>query len=75
MGDVSRRRPRRTARSAPTSRPASPPLAFYGIIEQVLTGWIFDPAPIPVEEIEEAKDLVVAAIVDGLAAPASTRAV
>jgi len=50
-------------------------LAFYGIIEQVLTGWIFDPAPIPVEEIEEAKDLVVAAIVDGLAAPASTRAV
>jgi TetR/AcrR family transcriptional regulator, fatty acid metabolism regulator protein len=50
-------------------------LAFYGIIEQVLTGWIFDPAPIPAEEIEEAKDLVVAAIVDGLAAPASTRAV
>ena len=42
---------------------------------QVLTGWIFDPAPIPAEEIEEAKDLVVAAIVDGLAAPASTRAV
>jgi TetR/AcrR family transcriptional regulator, fatty acid metabolism regulator protein len=50
-------------------------LAFYGIIEQVLTGWIFDPDPIPAEEIEEAKDLVVAAIVDGLAAPASTRAV
>src|SRR5436190_2078584 len=50
-------------------------LAFYGIIEQVLTGWIFDPAPVPVEEIEEAKDLVVAAIVDGLAATASTRAV
>jgi TetR/AcrR family transcriptional regulator, fatty acid metabolism regulator protein len=50
-------------------------LAFYGIIEQVLTGWIFDPHPIPAEEIEEAKDLVVAAIVDGLAAPASTRAV
>ena len=50
-------------------------LAFYGIIEQVLTGWIFDPDPIAPEEIEEAKDLVVAAIVDGLAAPASTRAV
>jgi len=50
-------------------------LAFYGIIEQVLTGWIFDPHPIPADEIEEAKDLVVAAIVDGLAAPASTRAV
>ena len=50
-------------------------MAFYGAIEQVLTGWIFDPHPIPAEEIEEAKDLVVAAIVDGLAAPASTRAV
>jgi TetR/AcrR family transcriptional regulator, fatty acid metabolism regulator protein len=50
-------------------------LAFYGIIEQVLTGWIFDPAAVPEAEIEEAKDLVVAAIVDGLAAPASTRAV
>ena len=41
----------------------------------MLTGWIFDPDPIPPEEIDEAKDLVVAAIVDGLAAPASTRAV
>jgi TetR/AcrR family transcriptional regulator, fatty acid metabolism regulator protein len=54
-------------------------LAFYGIIEQVLTGWIFeggrDGVAVSVEEIEEAKDLVVAAIVDGLAAPASTRAV
>jgi AcrR family transcriptional regulator len=50
-------------------------LAFYGIIEQVLTGWIFDPDAVPEAEIEEAKDLVVAAIVDGLAAPASTRAV
>jgi AcrR family transcriptional regulator len=50
-------------------------LAFYGVIEQVLTGWIFDPAPVPDAEIEEAKDLVVATIVDGLAAPASARAV
>jgi TetR/AcrR family fatty acid metabolism transcriptional regulator len=54
-------------------------LAFYGVIEQVLTGWIFeggrDGFPVPEAEIEEAKDLVVAAIVDGLAAPASTRAV
>jgi TetR/AcrR family transcriptional regulator, fatty acid metabolism regulator protein len=54
-------------------------LAFYGVIEQVLTGWIFDAmrggAQPPDEEIEDAKDLVVAAIVDGLAAPASTRAV
>jgi TetR/AcrR family fatty acid metabolism transcriptional regulator len=49
-------------------------LAFYGVIEQVLTGWIFDPGPVPESEIEEAKDLVVETIVDGLAAPASTRA-
>src|SRR5918997_98393 len=42
-------------------------LAFYGIIEQVLTGWIFDGGrdgfPVSEDEIEEAKDLVVAAIV------------
>jgi AcrR family transcriptional regulator len=50
-------------------------LAFYGVIEQVLTGWIFDPAPVVPAEIEEAKDLVVETIVGGLAAPASTRAV
>jgi TetR/AcrR family fatty acid metabolism transcriptional regulator len=54
-------------------------LAFYGAIEQVLTGWIFEGGAqggrVGDEEIEEAKDLVVAAIVDGLAAPASTRAV
>jgi TetR/AcrR family transcriptional regulator, fatty acid metabolism regulator protein len=50
-------------------------LAFYGVIEQVLTGWIFDPEPVAAEEIEDAKDLVIAAVVDGLAAPASTRAV
>ena len=50
-------------------------LAFYGVIEQVLTGWIFDPDDIPMTEIEEAKDLVVETIVDGLASPASARAV
>ena len=54
-------------------------LAFYGVIEQVLTGWIFeggrDGFPVPAGEIEEAKDLVVETIVGGLAAPASTRAV
>jgi TetR/AcrR family transcriptional regulator, fatty acid metabolism regulator protein len=58
-------------------------LAFYGVIEQVLTRWIFEGgvdgaragSETPEAEIEEAKDLVVATIVDGLAAPASTRAV
>jgi TetR/AcrR family transcriptional regulator, fatty acid metabolism regulator protein len=44
-------------------------LAFYGVIEQVLTGWIFDPDEVPEAEIDEAKDLVVETIVDGLASP------
>jgi TetR/AcrR family transcriptional regulator, fatty acid metabolism regulator protein len=50
-------------------------LAFYGVVEQVLTGWIFDADPVSDADIESAKDLVVETIVDGLAAPASTRAV
>ncbi len=62
-----------------TVTPQFAALAFYGAIEQVLTGWIFEGGAqggrVGDEEIEEAKDLVVAAIVDGLAAPASTRAV
>jgi TetR/AcrR family transcriptional regulator, fatty acid metabolism regulator protein len=49
-------------------------LAFYGVIEQVLTGWIFDPDDIPDTEIEEAKDLVVETIVDGLGSPSSSPA-
>jgi TetR/AcrR family transcriptional regulator, fatty acid metabolism regulator protein len=49
-------------------------LAFYGVIEQVLTGWIFDPDDVPDAEIDEAKDLVVDTIVDGLGSPASDRA-
>jgi TetR/AcrR family fatty acid metabolism transcriptional regulator len=62
-----------TFRSDVTPRFAA--LAFYGIIDQVVTGWIFDASPVDESEIEQAKDLIVAAIVDGLAAPASTRAV
>jgi AcrR family transcriptional regulator len=50
-------------------------LAFYGVVEQVLTGWIFDADPVSDADIDAAKDLVVETIVDGLAAPASTRAV
>ena len=41
-------------------------LAFYGLVEQVLTGWIFDRAPIGDEELEQAKGLIVETICRGL---------
>ncbi len=41
-------------------------LAFYGLIEQVLTGWIFDPAPVDEQEFEHAKRLIVETICRGL---------
>jgi TetR/AcrR family transcriptional regulator, fatty acid metabolism regulator protein len=41
-------------------------LAFYGLIEQVLTGWIFDAEPIPDEEFEHTKTRIVATICEGL---------
>ncbi len=41
-------------------------LCFYGAIEQLLTGWIFDPSPRADEEYEQAKGLVVEAICGGL---------
>jgi len=40
--------------------------AFYGSIEQVLTGWIFDAAPVGDEEFERAKTMIVDLICDGL---------
>jgi AcrR family transcriptional regulator len=46
--------------------PAFAALAFYGAIEQVLTGWIFETLPVGEEEMEQAKDLVVETIVGGL---------
>ncbi len=46
-------------------------LAFYGAIEQVLTGWIFDLLPQGDAEFEQAKAFVVETICGGLdAAPA-----
>jgi uncharacterized MAPEG superfamily protein len=47
-------------------------LAFYGLIEQVLTGWIFDLLPQGDAEYEQAKGFVVETICAGLdrAAPA-----
>jgi hypothetical protein len=41
-------------------------LAFYGSIEQVLSGWIFDDVPVSDDELEQAKVLIVETICRGL---------
>jgi TetR/AcrR family transcriptional regulator, fatty acid metabolism regulator protein len=41
-------------------------MCFYGAIEQLLTGWIFEVVPRTEEEFERAKELVVEAICGGL---------
>jgi AcrR family transcriptional regulator len=41
-------------------------MAFYGAIEQVLTGWIFDLLPGGEHEFEQAKSYIVDTICDGL---------
>jgi AcrR family transcriptional regulator len=51
-------------RSAVT--PAFAALAFYGAIEQVLTGWIFDALPQGESEFDEAKTFIVETICGGL---------
>jgi AcrR family transcriptional regulator len=43
-------------------------MCFYGAIEQLLSGWIFDLLPQTEEEFEQAKTLVVEAICGGLEA-------
>ena len=51
-------------------------MCFYGAIEQLLSGWIFDFLPRTEEEFERAKSLVVEAICGGLeASPANSPAV
>ena len=45
-------------------------LAFYGAIEQVLTGWIFDTLPQGESEFDEAKAFIVETICGGLDARA-----
>jgi AcrR family transcriptional regulator len=47
-------------------------LAFYGAIEQVLTGWIFDLLPHGPNEFEQAKAFVVETVCGGLEATAPT---
>ena len=46
-------------------------MCFYGAIEQLLSGWIFDLLPQTEEEFERAKGLVVDAICGGLEIPAA----
>jgi AcrR family transcriptional regulator len=41
-------------------------LAFYGLIEQVLTGWIFESDSVGEDELERAKGLIVETICRGL---------
>ena len=53
-----------TFRTAVT--PAFAALAFYGAIEQVLTGWIFDALPQGESEFDEAKAFIVETICGGL---------
>ena len=53
-----------TFRSAVT--PAFAALAFYGAIEQVLPGWIFDDLPQGDEEFDQAKAYIIETIFGGL---------
>jgi AcrR family transcriptional regulator len=49
-------------------------LMFYGAIEQLLSGWIFDVIPHTEEDFEQAKSLVVEAICGGLELPSGQAA-
>jgi TetR/AcrR family transcriptional regulator, fatty acid metabolism regulator protein len=53
--------------------PAFAALAFYGAIEQVLTGWIFDMLPRGEAEFDEAKAFIVETICGGLDAGVAQR--
>jgi TetR/AcrR family transcriptional regulator, fatty acid metabolism regulator protein len=59
-----------SARAEGSFKPAIPSefaaMCFYGAIEQLLTGWIFEVLPKTDEEYERAKGLVVEAICGGL---------
>jgi AcrR family transcriptional regulator len=46
--------------------------AFYGSVEQVLTGWIFDSADVDDAELERAKTLIVDTICHGLSRQPAT---
>ncbi len=46
--------------------PAFASMAFYGAIEQLLSGWIFEVIPASATDFDQAKGLLVATICDGL---------
>ncbi len=46
--------------------PAFVSMSFYGAIEQLLSGWIFEVIPASATDFEQAKELVVETICDGL---------
>jgi AcrR family transcriptional regulator len=46
--------------------PAFASMSFYGAIEQLLSGWIFEVIPASSADFDQAKELVVATICDGL---------
>ena len=46
--------------------PSFASMSFYGAIEQLLSGWIFDVIPASDTDFDQAKTLVVATICDGL---------
>jgi AcrR family transcriptional regulator len=50
----------------PEIEPQFAALAFYGLIEQVLTSWIFESGPVGEKEFERAKALIVETICRGL---------
>ncbi len=41
-------------------------MAFYGAVEQVLSGWIFDILPEAADDYDQAKEFIVSTICDGL---------
>jgi TetR/AcrR family transcriptional regulator, fatty acid metabolism regulator protein len=55
-----------------TVTPRFAAMAFYGVIEQVLSGWIFETLPRGEDEFEQAKALVVETICGGLDAVPAT---
>ncbi|HTX47621.1 MAG TPA: TetR/AcrR family transcriptional regulator [Solirubrobacteraceae bacterium] len=50
----------------PEVTPEFAALAFYGLVEQVLTAWIFDSVAVPNDELQAAKTLIVETICHGL---------